>query len=400
MGSDFAAHPASAKIEGLDPGATYHYRLIATSPTGITPSGDATLTTVPLLPAVGATSADEVSPTGATLIASVNPGFGPTVVVFDFGTGTSDRTRTLPTDPTPGDGTEHSVSTALSGLVPGTTYHYRAVAINFNGVTEGTDQTFSTPAVPKIADPAAADLTDHSARLIGTVQPGFAPTSYHFEYGPTRGYGFSAAAGVSAPTTPRTRSPPTSRGLRPARRTTSASSRRTRSVRLRVTTSRSRRRRLRSPWRLRRSRPRRSARRARSSAAASASRRRKEEEEEEAWVGGPALSQPRCLPSPSFSRARPGARRSSTRRRRPSSASTGPIRRRSVAAISRPQPDEQPPLCDRLRRRPEDLRLRHRNARDLHTTRGGRRLPDRNRECRASGTRDRLRHRQHLLCNR
>ena len=49
--------------------------------------------------------------------------------------------------------------------------------------------------MPKIADPAAADLTDHSARLIGTVQPGFAATSYHFEYGPTRGYGFSAAAG-------------------------------------------------------------------------------------------------------------------------------------------------------------------------------------------------------------
>ena len=101
VGSDFAAHPASAKIEGLDPGATYHYRLIATSPTGITPSGDATLTTVPLLPAVGATSADEVSPTGATLIASVNPGFGPTVVVFDFGTGTSyaEPGRCRPTRP-------------------------------------------------------------------------------------------------------------------------------------------------------------------------------------------------------------------------------------------------------------------------------------------------------------
>jgi len=39
------------------------------------------------------------------------------------------------------------VSATLSGLVPGTTYHFRVVARNSQGTTYGTDATFGTPAV-------------------------------------------------------------------------------------------------------------------------------------------------------------------------------------------------------------------------------------------------------------
>ena len=87
VGSDFGTYPASAELEGLDPGTTYHYRLVATSPAGVKSSEDQTLTTVPLLPSIGATSVSEVSPTTATLTATVNPGYGATVVVFDYGPG-------------------------------------------------------------------------------------------------------------------------------------------------------------------------------------------------------------------------------------------------------------------------------------------------------------------------
>ena len=195
VGSGFGTYAASAELEGLAPGTVYHYRLVATSPAGTKVSEDRTLTTVPLRPSIGSESSSEVTPTTVTLTASVNPGFGPTVVVFDYGPGASYGTRTLPTEPSPDDGNDHSLSTGVTGLTPGTTYHYRAVAINFNGVTEGPDQTFSTPAAPKISGTASEAVTDRSARLIGSVQPGFIPTTYRFEYGLSRAYGFSTAVG-------------------------------------------------------------------------------------------------------------------------------------------------------------------------------------------------------------
>ena len=195
VGSGFGTFPASAELEGLEPGTDYHYRLVATSPAGIKASEDRTLTTVPLLPSIGSASSSEVTPSTVTLSASVNPGFGPTVVVFDYGTGPSYGTRTLPTEPSPDDGSDHLLSTDVTGLTPGTTYHYRAVAINFNGVAEGPDQTFSTPSAPKLSGTGSEALTDHSARLIGSVQSGFLPTTYRFEYGPSSDYGFSTAVG-------------------------------------------------------------------------------------------------------------------------------------------------------------------------------------------------------------
>jgi phosphodiesterase/alkaline phosphatase D-like protein len=195
VGSDNGTYPADSELTALQPGTLYHYRLVATSPAGVTRSKDQTFTTVPLLPSVDSTSASGVTPTGATLTATVNPGNGATLVIFDYGPGLSYGSRTLPTEPTPADGADHPLSAQLTGLTPGTTYHYRAVAINFNGVTNGADGTFSTPDTPIVGGGSATGVTQTGALLSGNVQPGFSPTSYHFEYGPTSDYGQSTPAG-------------------------------------------------------------------------------------------------------------------------------------------------------------------------------------------------------------
>ena len=79
----------------------------------------------------------------------------------------------------------------LSGLRPGTTYHYRLVASNATGTSYGPDETFTTAAAtpPAVATGAAVEVGATAATLTGTVGPRGLPTSYVFEVGTDAGYG-------------------------------------------------------------------------------------------------------------------------------------------------------------------------------------------------------------------
>ena len=73
-GSGFTSVPASAKLTGLKPNSTYHYRLLATNPTGTTPGRDRTFKTL-ALPRVGhLTMSPKVwrPPVGTTIRFSLN----------------------------------------------------------------------------------------------------------------------------------------------------------------------------------------------------------------------------------------------------------------------------------------------------------------------------------------
>src|SRR5439155_12259062 len=51
--------------------------------------------------------------------------------------------------PAPGSGTSNvAVSAALTGLTEGTEYHFRIVATNAGGTSEGADATFKTTTTP------------------------------------------------------------------------------------------------------------------------------------------------------------------------------------------------------------------------------------------------------------
>jgi hypothetical protein len=183
-GSGTGSTPVSATIEGLTSYTSYHYRLVASNAIGTTYGSDEVVTTAPpLLPTITGTAAAGVSATSASLSAGINPGYGLTVYRFEYGTGADYGTRTPVQGPLGEDGTTHPVNFTVTGLAPGTTYHYRVTAINFSGVTEGPDRTFTTPGPPLVGTVSVSQVSARTAHVEGTVNPVLAATTFRVEYG-------------------------------------------------------------------------------------------------------------------------------------------------------------------------------------------------------------------------
>jgi hypothetical protein len=114
-------------------------------------TGDAQLVELAAPPAASTGSASAISETVATIAGSLNPHGSDSSYRFEYGI--SDHYgQSVPASPGgPLTGTTPSaVSAPLTGLQPGTTYHYRLVATNAGGTTFGDDHTFTTtgPAPP------------------------------------------------------------------------------------------------------------------------------------------------------------------------------------------------------------------------------------------------------------
>ncbi len=141
--------------------------------------------------------ASGVTTTAVTLNGTVNPG-GALLTNCQFEYGTEEfYGASVPCSQTfaeIGSGSSAAaVSAPLTGLSPGTTYHFRLSAENEAGGGQGTDQTVSTPAAePLVAGEWAANVTTGSADLRAQINPGNADTTYRFEYGTTATYGASA----------------------------------------------------------------------------------------------------------------------------------------------------------------------------------------------------------------
>jgi len=89
--------------------------------------------------------ASAVTASTASLNGSVNPAGNTVPMHFEYGLTSAYGTSTTPQNATGSSGTP--VTVAISGLAPGTTYHYRLVG-SFGGAwIRGQDQTFSTPSV-------------------------------------------------------------------------------------------------------------------------------------------------------------------------------------------------------------------------------------------------------------
>jgi hypothetical protein len=183
VGPGTGSTPVTAPIEGLNPYTEYHYRLVATNGIGTTHGDDEVLTTSPpALPAISGMDSKGVTATSASLSAQVNPGFGLTVYRFEYGRSTDYESRTSLYGPLEGDGSAHPVDVTVTGLAPATTYHYRVVAFNFTGATEGPDRTFTTPGPPEVGQALVSHVTTSSAHVETTINPVLAATSFHVEY--------------------------------------------------------------------------------------------------------------------------------------------------------------------------------------------------------------------------
>jgi hypothetical protein len=129
-----------------------------------------------------------IAATTATLSGTVNPNGTSTTWYFDYGKTTTYGTKTPVANA--GAGTANTgVSSNLSGLTGGTTYHYRLVASSTAGTTEGSDGIFTTSAAPTVTTSAATAVTSTGATLNGTVNPNGRATTYFFEYGKDTSYG-------------------------------------------------------------------------------------------------------------------------------------------------------------------------------------------------------------------
>jgi hypothetical protein len=102
-----------------------------------------------------------------------------------------DGGRTATTALAGGHVSESVERVVLSGLRPGTIYHYRMVAANANATTYGPDETFSTllATPPVLSTGPAMEVSATSATLTGAVAPQGLPTSYVFEVGLDTSYG-------------------------------------------------------------------------------------------------------------------------------------------------------------------------------------------------------------------
>lgn len=145
-GSGTAPVPVQAALAGLRANTQYHFRLVATNGGGTTNGANQTFRTPVDSPGAITGAASSITQTTAILGATVNPNGSTTNCTIEYGTTTA-YGRSAPCAPAPGAGTAPvAVSASLSGLTVDTTYHFRVVATNASGTTNGADATFRTAA--------------------------------------------------------------------------------------------------------------------------------------------------------------------------------------------------------------------------------------------------------------
>jgi phosphodiesterase/alkaline phosphatase D-like protein len=181
------------------PNTTYHYRVVAQNAGGTIYGADMSFTTL-AVPTVVTNAASPVTTTSATLNGTAIAHNQSSVVTFEYGTTTAYGT-TVTADQSPVTGsTTTTVSKAITGLTPSTTYHYRVVGTNASGTSYGADMTFSTAVGPPVATTGTASPLMLGAVVNGTVNAQNNTTTVTFEYGTTVAYGSSIAA-VPSPVT-------------------------------------------------------------------------------------------------------------------------------------------------------------------------------------------------------
>ncbi|MCC7419676.1 MAG: discoidin domain-containing protein [Planctomycetaceae bacterium] len=137
--------PVTLDLSDLEPGKPCHYRFVATTDAQ-TVFGKTQTISVPATtaPHVVTQAATRLTGTTARLEGRLNPMGQRTQFWFEYGPDTRYGQKTAETygglQITP-----RLAASLLSGLKSGTTYHYRLVAKNETGMSQGADTTFTTP---------------------------------------------------------------------------------------------------------------------------------------------------------------------------------------------------------------------------------------------------------------
>jgi hypothetical protein len=133
-----------------------------------------------------------LEPESVMLKGAINPQGKATTYQFEYGTTTAYGASVPAIPASAGSGIEAVlVSQRLTGLSPGTKYHYRLAATNSTGTYYDLGSFFTTltAAQFEVSTESATGVGVQTATLNGAIEPAGAETTYQFEYGPTTAYG-------------------------------------------------------------------------------------------------------------------------------------------------------------------------------------------------------------------
>ena len=155
------------------------------------PSGPVTIPDVTAEPATAVTGAS------ATLHGAIHPdGIDTTDCHFEYGIGSSYNYTApcevggVPTNIFPGTSGNTAVSAEVTGLIKGSTYHFKLTGLNSSGVTaRSNDESFSASDKPQVGNENVTKLNADSAQLNADVDPDGGITKYQFEWGTDENYG-------------------------------------------------------------------------------------------------------------------------------------------------------------------------------------------------------------------
>ncbi len=156
----------SAEANGLLPGTTYTFCLLARNGAGETAVGPpAKLTTLTTAPNISEEASVDVSATAASMTAEIDPGGAPSSYRFEYGPTLSYGSSLPVPEGDAGSGSAVvEASVHAQGLQPGTTYHFRVVVTNERGTVTGEDRTFTT-------QPAGSQFALPDGRMWEMVSP-------------------------------------------------------------------------------------------------------------------------------------------------------------------------------------------------------------------------------------
>jgi hypothetical protein len=192
VGAGTHEYGVAAHLDGLTPGTTYYYRLVARSGLGASYGSAATFHTPAHAPTIVTSSFEAVGDSSADVVAEIDANGLASTWYVRYGTspalGLVSATRAI------GSSTASvTLSMPLRHLVAHTSYYFEVVATNAAGSSLGSQVAFATIGLPIVVAQSTRDLATTSVTLAGTVIPDGHATRWYFQYGTTLAYGASTA---------------------------------------------------------------------------------------------------------------------------------------------------------------------------------------------------------------
>jgi hypothetical protein len=156
-----AASTYGANIANIEANREHLVRAVVENDTISKVTDPVAVTTPPAPPGVATSPASEVTETSAILNGTLKPFGLPATYHFEYGETTAYGSR-VPAAIDAAAGNGYGVkffSRTITGLSPGTTYHFRLVGSNSLGTAEGADRTFTTVAAGEFSTRAYEQVT-------------------------------------------------------------------------------------------------------------------------------------------------------------------------------------------------------------------------------------------------